>query len=84
VTDLLANGAAGVLHTTYHLGAGRKIREIGRDAERIVLANCRDASRRNLHSRTLNEGLHDGVTQGNVSVTGPFILDIPYCCETRE
>src|ERR1019366_890632 len=70
------DGAAGFFDPTHHLRAGGKIREVGRNAEGVVLADGGDGAGGDLHARAFGEALFDGVTQGNVGVAGAFVLDV--------
>jgi hypothetical protein len=76
VADLLAHGAPGLLHAAYHLGTRGKVREIRRDAERVVLTHGGDRASGDLHARAVDQSLLDGITECDVGVARSLILDV--------
>ena len=76
VANLFADGAAGLFDAADHLSSGGKIREVWRNAERVVLTNSRDGAGRHLHARAFGESLINGIAQGNIGVAGAFALDV--------
>jgi hypothetical protein len=74
--DLLPNSLTSLLNPADHLRAGRKVKQVRKNAKGIVLTESSYCSGRNLHSWAVDQFLVDRVTQRNVRVLGAFVLYI--------
>jgi hypothetical protein len=62
VPDLLPHCPSRFIDAADALGATRKRGKVGGNAERVILSNGRDRSRRDPHTRTLDETALDRIT----------------------
>jgi hypothetical protein len=83
VADLLADGATGLFGAANHLRASGKIAQIGRNAKRIVLAEGGDGARGDMHARTFDQALIDGVAKGDVGIAGALAFDVANAGKAR-
>jgi len=82
VADLLADCAPRFLLSADHLCSRRKIGEVWRNAEGVVLTYGGYRASSYLHSRTFRQTLLNGVAQSDVRVTRAFVFHIANAGET--
>src|SRR6218665_2524470 len=78
LAQLLPRGAADFLDAAHHARAGGEVRQVGRDAEGVVLAHGGDALGGHEHAGPLDEPLADGVAQGHVRVARALVLHVAH------